>query len=214
VLSHPSLVPQTHADQILQASLQSILNGSMKQPSIGVLQTFAPFLATTTQSEWDESYSPSLSKLIKKSPENSASVVSLICSSVRVDLSLFVESSFLAPAIKMLKSSQPSTREAALLTIFSITQKCSAVSPLLALLTALVDALSGKVPGSALTLEYQKIAILDAISKCVSVFNRYDMASSSSSIDQPIISLLLCIEKEPDDHIKYSPQPCFSSNLV
>jgi hypothetical protein len=211
VLSHPSL-PNTHADRILRTSLQSILNGSLKQPSIGTLQTFAPFLATVTQSEWDELYSPALSRLTKKSPENSAAVVSVICSSVTVDLSFFVESSFLAPAVKMLKSSQSSAREAALVTISSIAQKCSAVSPILALLATFVDTLSGKVPGSGLTLEYQKIAVLEAISKCVSVLNRYDLSSSTSIIDQSILSLLLCVEKEPDDHIKYS-QHRFSSNL-
>lgn len=204
MLSHPSLSSHTHADQLLRTSLQSILNGSLKQPSIGILQTLAHFLSTVTQCEWDESYSPALTRLIKKSPETSAPVISVICSSVRVDLSVFVESSFLAPAVKMLKSSQSSTREAALGAISSITQKCSAVSPLLTLLTTLVDALSGKVPGSGLTLEYQKIAVLDAISKCVSVLNRYDLSSSSTIIDQSILSLLICVEKEADDNIKYS----------
>jgi hypothetical protein len=208
VLTHPSLLSCTHADQLLRASLQGILSSSVKQPPIEIMETLIPFLATITQSQWDEVYSPSLSRLMKKSPENSAPIVALISCHVQVDLSQFIESSFAATAVRMLKSNQSITRETTLKAVASIVQKCSVVDSVCTLLTALVDALVGKVPGAVLTLEFQKAAILSAISQCSLVFHRFNRSevqgSSSPAINQCVLSLLSCVDKESDDHIKYS----------
>jgi hypothetical protein len=209
VLTHRSLLSSGHADEILRTSLQSILSSSVKQPPLEVLESLIPFLGTITQSQWDECYSPSLCRLIKKSPENSAPIVTLICCHIQVDFSQFLESTFAATAIKMLKSNQSNTRESTLKAITSIVKKCSAIGSVCTLLTALVDALVGKVPGSALTQEFQKAAMLAAISQCSLVFHRFNRSEvqglASLAIDQCILSLLLCVDKEPDEQIKYDP---------
>lgn len=108
----------------------------------------------------------------------------------------------------MLKSAQITTRESAQSAIISIVPNCSNPMSIGSLLNAYTDALIGKVAGSSLTNDYQKISILNALLQSCSVLNKFylqddgDIHSLTHIVDQSILSLFNCTEKEPDDSIR------------
>lgn len=202
VLTNDSLPSQSLAEQYLQTYVQNLLTGSSKHPSFDILKSLVPFLNRVSQIDWQTVYSPALGRLMKKSPETSASIVSLLCCNVAVDCSEFVESSFIAPIVRMLKSTNSGTRDFALSAVSSVVRKCSTSSPVYALLSTLIDSLANKVPGSALTQEYQKNSILVAISDCAPALYQYHSRDVTSMNDHFVHLLLLCVEKESDDNTK------------
>lgn len=194
---------------LLYECLLKILNSGSKAPPAGTIYTLSTYIGSITQSQWENDIAPALVRLTKKSPENSAQIVAIVCEAVSgVDVSQFMLDALVTCIPRMLKSANQTTRESTIVTVKHAAIKSADSSALAALLISLLDTLQGKVVGSALSHAYQKESVLAAI---LNVANSLTARSSSfggdlnEQINDAITVLLQCMDKEPDDSTRYVP---------
>lgn len=179
------------------------------QPSIASIAAATASTNDNTTSSSSESLEAVMIKALKKAPESSSYVVSKLCSQINkaIDMSNFISTIAAASIVKMLKSSDDAVKNASMLLLSSLIQRCFDPIAYEQMLVSLCEGYLGKgAVGAGGLMSSQlhiKACFLWAIQECAMNVKSLGNAATMKIALIAVTSLQTMIEKEIDSNIRF-----------
>lgn len=177
----------------LEVYLREAIN-SKNRPSPSVLASFDGLLATVTPEDLADPLGPAVERALKKSPAGVLAAVASLAAQLELDLSPYVDSLFLPPALRMLKSMEEEPRTQAMKLVDTLARKVGDAAAFSRTVGGVMDVLAGK--GGVLAQWFQRHACVTALRSLARGARRLPRAALAPAATAALEGLVKAYGKE------------------